>query len=505
MSVSENIECLVIGSGFGGAIAASRLALSGKKVVVLERGKEWETTDEQNTFSTYRNPDGRSAWLSEETVLFEPKPIEKYTGMVEKCVEDGIVVWVSAGVGGGSLVYNTVLLKPSVENFNNVFGDVCQYSEFEKYYDRVYDAMHPEQIPVEVLNTDYYLSARVFLEQANKAGLNAEKLFIASSWDVAKAEISGEKKPSAIDGEIWYGINSGMKKSLDKNYLKEGINTGNLQVRPLHNVTDIYENENGGFDVHYQKITTKGDVIEEGVISTKYLFLGAGSIGTSKLLVKAKGKGTLPKLNDEVGKYWGDNGDTFATRQVGTRTNPGQGGPASVVIKHYDNPIAPQTIIVFPEWDAPEGTLTSLGMSIPTENGEFKYNSEDESVKLYWPSDSPEVKKVLDGVNYTYSLIDAHIDIDEEAEVQEFYSHLHHGKKHKIHPKTQAINGITAHPLGGVVMGKACDYFGRVKGYNGLYVMDGAFIPRSTAATNPALTIAAFAERSIENIIQNDF
>ena len=43
---TENIECLVIGSGFGGAIAASRLALSGKKVVVLERGEEWETTDE---------------------------------------------------------------------------------------------------------------------------------------------------------------------------------------------------------------------------------------------------------------------------------------------------------------------------------------------------------------------------------------------------------------------------------------------------------------------------
>ncbi len=505
MSATEKIECLVIGSGFGGSIAASRIALSGKKVVVLERGIEWDTTDEQKTFSTYRNPDGRSAWLSNETALFEPKPIEKYTGLVEKCVEDGIVVWVSAGVGGGSLVYNTVLLKPSVENFDNVFGEATKYSEFEKYYDRVYEIMQPEQIPDEVLNSDYYLGARVFKEQADMAGLHSEKLFIASSWDVAKAEISGEKKQSAIDGEIWYGINSGMKKSLDKNYLKNGIDTGNLEIRPLHVVTDIFENGNDGFNVHYQKIKTNGEVIEEGIIATKYLFLGAGSIGTSKLLVRAKGKGTLPKLNDEVGKFWGDNGDTFATRQVGTKTNPGQGGPASVVIKHYDNPIAPQTIIVFPEWDAPEGTLTTLGMSIPTENGEFKYNSADESVKLHWNGESPEVKKILDGVNYTYSLMDANIDIDEEAEVQEFYSHLTHNKKHKIHPKTQAVNGITAHPLGGVVMGKACDYFGRVKGYKGLYVMDGAFIPRSTAATNPALTIAAFAERSIENIIDNDF
>jgi cholesterol oxidase len=272
----EKIDCLVIGSGFGGSIAASRLALAGKKVVVLERGQKWETTDEQNTFSTYRHPDGRSAWLSEETVLFEPKPIEKFTGLVEKCVEDGIIVWVAAGVGGGSLVYNTVLLRPSQENFGTVFGDEISYSEFEKYYDRVYDVMKPEQIPDEILNTDYYLSSRVFLEQAKEAGLHTEKLFIASSWDIAKAEISGEKSPSAIDGEIWYGINSGMKKSLDKNYLQNGNDTGNLEIRPLHNVTDIYENEDGGFDVHYQKINTAGEVIEESIITAKYLFLGAG-------------------------------------------------------------------------------------------------------------------------------------------------------------------------------------------------------------------------------------
>ena len=54
-------------------------------------------------------------------------------------------------------------------------------------------------------------------------------------------------------------------------------------------------------------------------------------------------------------------------------------------------------------------------------------------------------------------------------------------------------------------MGKACDLYGRIKGYEGLYVTDAAFIPLATAATNPALTIAAFAERSMEHIMQNDF
>jgi cholesterol oxidase len=501
MLQSEQVDCLVIGSGFGGSVAASRLSSAGKKVVLLERGKEWKTSDEQDTFSSYRHPDGRSAWLSDETVLFEPQPIPRFTGLVERCVEDGVTVWVAAGVGGGSLVYNTVLLRPSQENFEKVFASEVSYSDFVKYFDRVYAVMQPEQIPDEVLNTHYYLSSRVFLEQAAKAGLHTEKLFIASSWDIAKQEISGEKRPSAIDGEIWYGINSGMKKSLDRNYLDIGLRTGNLEIRPLHNVTGIREDDSDGFAVHYQRIDSSGKSLEEGTITTRRLFLGAGSIGTSRLLIKAKGKGTLPKLNDFVGKFWGDNGDTFATRNVGTETNPGQGGPASVVIKHHDNPISPQTIIVYPQWDAPEGTLTSLGMSIPQDHGEFRYDDRDESVKLFWPIDSPGVRKVLDGVNHTYSLMDACIDIEAEAPDSQDSGQTSNGR---THPTTQAINGITAHPLGGVVMGKACDYYGRVKGYDGLYVMDGAFIPGSTAATNPALTIAAFAERSIENIIAND-
>ena len=48
------------------------------------------------------------------------------------------------------------------------------------------------------------------------------------------------------------------------------------------------------------------------------------------------------------------------------------------------------------------------------------------------------------------------------------------------------------------------DFFGRVHGYEGLYVTDGAFIPRGAAACNPSLTIAAFAERSMKNILEND-
>ena len=61
------------------------------------------------------------------------------------------------------------------------------------------------------------------------------------------------------------------------------------------------------------------------------------------------------------------------------------------------------------------------------------------------------------------------------------------------------------HPLGGAVMGKACDLYGRVKNYPRLYVNDGALLPGSTCCANPVFTIAAIAERNMEHILSTDF
>ncbi|WHA42624.1 GMC oxidoreductase [Agrobacterium larrymoorei] len=65
--------------------------------------------------------------------------------------------------------------------------------------------------------------------------------------------------------------------------------------------------------------------------------------------------------------------------------------------------------------------------------------------------------------------------------------------------------GITAHPLGGCVIGKACDKYGRLKSatgdvVKGLYVVDGSLVPGSTGACTPAWTIAAVAEHCLMEI-----
>ena len=63
---------------------------------------------------------------------------------------------------------------------------------------------------------------------------------------------------------------------------------------------------------------------------------------------------------------------------------------------------------------------------------------------------------------------------------------------------------ICYHPLGGVILGKATDNYGRVKGYDNLYIMDGSLIPGATGV-NPFLTITAIAEHCIHEIVENDF
>ncbi|MDE0086820.1 MAG: GMC oxidoreductase, partial [Candidatus Poribacteria bacterium] len=64
---------------------------------------------------------------------------------------------------------------------------------------------------------------------------------------------------------------------------------------------------------------------------------------------------------------------------------------------------------------------------------------------------------------------------------------------------------FTYHPLGGMVIGTACDFHGRVHNYPNLYVVDGSLLPGSCATANPSLTIAALAERNMETILKEDF
>lgn len=491
----QRVKALVIGSGFGGAIAAYRLGQKGIDTLVLERGRRWDVpAGKPGPFSTSRKPDGRALWLSEADLLVYdgPKdPLNRYVGLVERYNEDGIIVWASSGVGGGSLVYNTVLLQPSKRNFGLVFPEAVSYDEMDReYYPRVVEMMDASPIPDDILMSSPYLGARVFQELANRAGLRIERINTASNWHVVRKELRGQLQASATAGEIWYGANSGYKNSLDRNYLKYAQESGKVKVQELSNVVDIRENGNR-YLVDYNRIDEHGNVISSHTVDCDHLFLGAGSMGTTSLLVRAKARGTLPRLNAEVGRHWGNNGDTFGSFRTGKPAGSSAGGPAHLVGLDYEtNPYGPQTVIAFPQPNNPEDALIFLGMSIPKDSGYWDYDAEEGRARLHWPTNTPGQKNTEQGMEYTLNRLASAITPEADAKRAK--------ESIKVHP------GATAHPCGGAVMGKACDFYGRVQGYKGLYVVDGALIPLATAAANPALTISAFAERCMDEILKTE-
>lgn len=488
-----SVNTLIIGSGFGGAISALRLCQRGIETTILEKGKRWDLLPDGNTFSPYIYPDGRSTWLNHTTVvpLGPPLPINKYTGVLEGHDMAHLRILTGSAYGGGSMVYGSLHVKPPQHLFEQVFPQEVSYEDLEPYFQRVDQKIGISKAPDDVFQSEYFTHYRVMEDHCANTNLQVDRIRTASRWDIVRDEINGTIKPSVIHGEAIYGVNSGAKKTLDQTYLKEAEDSGYLTVKTLRRVTDIAWHE-GQYLVFVEHINERGRVLEEEVYSCHSLFMAAGSIGTSKLLVRAKATGLLPDLNQHVGQGWANNGNVYALR-VGLKESTGrwQGGPPSSAIKYYDNPISP-LYIEHPQ--LPLGLdlhfLLYFGMGIHNTRGQFHYNPIKNKVELSWPRFQNDQAKINRAMMHT-------MDELNQANGGRTSSLIGGRKGYR--------DDSVYHPLGGAVIGKATDFYGRVKNYPRLYINDGSLLPGFTGCANPCLTISAIAERNIERILQEDF
>ncbi|MFO0685609.1 MAG: GMC oxidoreductase [Sandaracinus sp.] len=496
----EQVENLIIGSGFGGAITAYRLAEAGHSSVILERGRRW-TTPGDDVFSNMSvgMVDNRSSWLSRTQPLpgLPPGRLEPYTGVLERVMGDGIDVVCAAAVGGGSIVYSGMTVQPPQDLFDEVFGPTgVTFAEMDTtWYPKARQMMGtPTQMPDEIFNDPRWITTKTFLEQANHAGFTtggtgrqlSDRLYCAFDWSRAPQD------EQLINGSYIFGLNSGAKGSLDKFYLgyaERGVGPdmqmlpARTEVRDLHWVQRIVQRPDG-FLVEVDVIDTDGTVLESRQIQARRLFVCAGTANTNSLLLRAKSEQTIEGLPDSVGEGFGNNGQHIVARKnVGVDLPERQAGPACAMIFDYDMKIGMEN------GPAPLGfanqILISTGQGVPDSRGTLTWDATRGKVVPHW---TPAIdQSAADATQYLLTTLNA-------------------ANGGEVATRDLGLDvSITFHPLGGCVMGETTDRFGRMNGVPNLYVIDGSLIPGCTPCSNPYWTISANAERCIDTILREDF
>ncbi|WKS94599.1 GMC oxidoreductase [Riemerella columbina] len=483
----ETRPIIIIGSGYGGAVAALRLCEQGHKVTILEMGLDWNKA--KIPFSKMMNPGKSAAWLRTKTIapFLNIFALKKFTGVLDRLDFENIKIWLGRGVGGGSLVNGGIAPTPKKEYFKSIFPNLDADLFYNQYFPLARKELRVELPPEDFIkNCPYYQFTQVGFSEAKKAGF--ETTMVPNTYDFGymQKEYRGEVPASALGGEVIYGNNYG-KNDLTKTYLRKALETGNLEILDLHQVHFIEQTENHQFRLKVSQISTEGEVLVTKNFNCSKLFVCAGTMGTNALLLKSQHLGKL-KIDQNVGKKWGNNGNFMTGRNW---VNPMKGGTG---VKQSTIPVG-----AIDHWEHPQHQFFAeiaplpMGMDVATalylmvnkikSYGEIYFDAKKQDIAIKW-----------DKTNY-----------------QSFQENAKYfvRKMNKANGGTRAHllfhNGwgydICYHPLGGVVLGEATDRYGRLKGHTNLYVLDGALIPGGVGV-NPFVTITAIAEYCMAHLLQ---
>ncbi|MEM8587016.1 MAG: GMC oxidoreductase [Pseudomonadota bacterium] len=517
----ERFDAVIIGSGFGGSVLACRLAQAGRSVLVLERGRDWSP-------ETYPS-------VTQDDWIYDVDEPENQNGWIDMRIFPRMAVVQGAGVGGGSLIYANVFIEPEDNAFDGGWPPEITKDRLKPYFEATGDMLAVQQLP------DGQLTERFKLvrEGAKKAGHGDRfrKLDLAVSFDedwhyglddphnADKSKrfrnAQGCEQGTCIHcGNCDIGCPVQAKNTLDLNYLAEAQANG-AEIRPLHLVRQLRALSNG-YLISFDKV---GDgVLEPGSVEGSEVYLAAGSLGSTELLLRCRDEHrTLPDLSAKLGYGWCSNGDFLTpTLYPGRTVSPTRGPTITGTISFLDGAVDGQEFFVqdggFP--DLLGNAIENIGGENAMFQGFFAGIAQgvarlardcDPMTSLmpwFGQAVDQSVGRMKLGRRF-FGLGDFELDLDwdpgpSEDAVQALVD---------MHLKlSQATGGIplvppswslmkylvTPHPLGGCNMGASAadgvvDHRGRVFGYDGLYVVDGAVIPRAVGL-NPSRTIAAIAE-----------
>lgn len=524
--MNNTFDVIIVGSGFGGAVTACRLAERGKKVLILERGRRWEPKD-------YPRESG-DAWIWDQD---EP---HRQNGWLDLRIMDDMTVAQGAGVGGGSLIYANVSVDPKPELFNHGWPDEITFEELTPYFERVGKMLNVQTVPENQLTERY----KLMREAAEKTGYGDRfrplplAVTFDPEWNYDLDDKFHEKHSKSFTnehgrtqgtcihlGNCDLGCDVKARNTLDLNYLAVAENHG-AEIRPLHMVRYL-EPHGVGYRVHYHRL--EGGRRIPGSETAAMVILAAGSLGSTETLLRCRDQyKSLPGLSDFLGRNWSSNGD-FLTPAFhdDRRVSPTQGPTITGAIDFLDGSVQDQQFFIedggFPDLlgnylgeklDAkPKGRKARIILRAlrevvrgrdPLSNVMpwFSQGIDAADGRLYlgryWYAPWRRKLKLDWDIDRSKALIEAIIAMHKKlAEAT--------GGKPWVPPTwTLLKNLVTPHPLGGCNMGTTpangvVNHRGQVFGYSNLYVADGAIVPEAVGL-NPSKTIAALAERIADHI-----
>lgn len=522
--MSDSFDVIIIGSGFGGAVTACRLAERGMSVLILERGRRWEVKD-------YPRGPG-DAWF------YDADKPQTYNGWLDFYFLGQMTVVTGAGVGGGSLVYANVSAVPPKRTFEQGWPPEITYEELLPYYDVVGHMLNVQTIPLNQVPTKYGLVR----EGADALGYGDrfKRLELAVTFDPdwnpnAKDPFGDEHSKKFINafgkeqgtcvhsGNCDVGCQVKAKNTLDVNYLAVAEQKG-AEIRPLH-LARYVKPEDGGYRVYYDRIAN-GRLIP-GSEKGARVILAAGSLGSTEILLRSRDQyKTLPNVSPFLGHNWSSNGDflnpaIYAHRQISAE----QGPTITCSIDFLNEPFDGKRFTIedggFPDFlgnwaqqilASDEKKVRNKKIKLLLEEMGVYFRNEDPFSRIMpWFSngvDAANGRLYLKRPWYCPWTRKLRLDwqIEKSKALFEAIIKMHTmlsdatGGKIEVSPLWKYFNLlITPHPLGGCNMGSTpadgvVNHKGEVFGYPNLYVADGAIVPEAIGI-NPSRTIAALSER----------
>jgi cholesterol oxidase len=524
----NDYDWIVIGSGFGGSVSALRLAEKGYRVLVLEKGRRFQTEDFPRTNWNLR----RWMWM----------PPLGMRGIFQMSFFEHITILHGVGVGGGSLVYANTLPMPRSDFFRSPsWAHLADWQgELEPHYATARRMLGATRNPLETRGD------RVLREIARDIGREDGFAFTDVAVYFGKA---GQKVPDPYFGgqgpdrvgcthcgACMTGCRVGAKNSLDRNYLYLAERRG-VEIRPETEVVAVRarsRESGGGYIVETRPAYRGASGAPASLRAARVVFAG-GVLGTIPLLLRMqRDPDGLPQLSPRLGQAVRTNSEAL----IGV-VAPGAGeefsrGVAITSILHTDEhshvepvrygrgsgffrllalPHAPDPLLATRLLSTARGLARHpLVWARAFTTRDFAAHSQ---VLLYMRTLDSTLRLQLGRGPWTgfrKGLV-TQLDADQAAptafmpeatELAQRFADKVGGVVMSLATETALGVPSTAHILGGACMGQSAadgviDRDHQVFGYDGLYVIDGSAVS-ANPGVNPSLTITALAERALSKI-----